>query len=75
MATLGIDVMHIKRRPYIIAVSKDIKFFQCMGTRDKKVEIFMDTIQKLKANYMLRGYKIKIVLFMPTEHSIHAVLS
>ena len=37
MVTLGIDVMYINKRPFILSVSKHIKYFQCMGTRKKKL--------------------------------------
>ena len=46
ITTLGIDVMHINKCSYTLAVSRHIKFFQCMGTRKKSVGTFMGIIQK-----------------------------
>ena len=61
MVTLGIDVMHINKRPFILSVSKQIKYFQCMGTRNKTVKTFMNTIGKMKSDYQLRGFKVKMI--------------
>ena len=61
MVILGIGVIHINIHPFIIAVSKHIKFFQVMRTRDKKVKTFMDVIWKMKSDYILWGFKIKII--------------
>ena len=61
MVTLGIDVMHINKRPFILSVSKHIKYFQCMGTRNKTVKTFINTIGKIKADYQLQGFKVKMI--------------
>ena len=58
---LGIDVLHINKRPYIIAISKHIKYIQCVGTTDKKVDTFLSTIKKFKSNYMIRGFVVKVI--------------
>ena len=59
--TLGLDVMHINSRPFILSVSKHIKYFQCIGTRNKSAKTFLSTIEKMKAEYMVRGFAIKII--------------
>ena len=61
MVTLGIDAIHINIRPFILSVSKHIKYFQCMGTRNKTVKTFMNTIGKMKSDYQLQGFKVKMI--------------
>ena len=61
MVTLGIDVMHTNKRPFILTISKHIKYFQYMGTRNKTAETFMDMLQKMKSDYQLRGFKVKMI--------------
>ena len=51
MVTLGFDVMHINKRPFILSVSKHIKYFQYMGTRNKIVKTFMNTVGKMKSDH------------------------
>ena len=51
--SLGIDVLHINKRPYVIAVSKHIKYIQCLGTQNKNVETFLSTIKRFKSDYMI----------------------
>ena len=58
---LGIDLLHINKRLYIVAISKHIKYIQCIGTTDKKVETFLSTIKKFKSNYMVRGFVVKVI--------------
>ena len=58
---LGIDVMYINKRLFILSVSKYIKYFQCMGTRNKTIKTFMNTIGKMKADYQLQEFKVKIL--------------
>ena len=53
--SLGIDVLHINKRPYVIAVSKHIKYIQCLGTVNKNVETFLSSIKRFKSDYMIRG--------------------
>ena len=59
--SLGIDVLHINKRPYVIAVSKHIKFIQCLGTMNKNVETFLSTIKRFKSDYMIRGFIVKTI--------------
>ena len=61
MVTLGLDVMHINNRPFILSVSKYIKYLQCIGTRNKSVKTFLSTIGKMKAEYMVRGFVLKTI--------------
>ena len=61
MVTLGINVLYFNDCPFIIAVSKHIKFFQCMGTSNKDVTTFLAEIQEMKSDYMLRGFRIKMI--------------
>ena len=51
--SLGIDVLHINKRPYVIAVSKHIKYIQCLGTVNKNVETFLSSIKRFKSDYMI----------------------
>ena len=51
--SLGIDVLHINKRPFVIAVSKYIKYMQCVGTANKNVETFLATIKRFKSDYMI----------------------
>ena len=53
--SLGVDVLHINKRPYIIAISKYIKYIQCLGTTNKNVDTFLSTIKRFKSNYMIWG--------------------
>ena len=68
MVTLCIAILHINNYPFILAVSKHIKFFQCMGTSNKKTTTFLAVIQKMKSDYKYRSY-------MLTEYLNHAKLS
>ena len=61
MVTLGHNVMYINRHPFILSVSKHIKYFQCIGARNKSAKTFLSTIEKMKAEYMVRGFVIKII--------------
>ena len=61
MVTLGLDVMHINKRPFILSVSTHIKYFQCVGTRNKSAKTFLCTIEKMKAEYMVRGFVLKMI--------------
>ena len=61
MVTLGLDVMHINSRPFILSVSKHIKYFQCIGTRNKSPKSFLNAFEKMKAEYLVRGFAIKII--------------
>ena len=65
MVTLGIDVMHINRRPFILSVSKHIKYFQCIGTRNKSPKSFLNAFEKMKAEYMVRGFVLKMIYANP----------
>ena len=51
--TLGIDVLHVNKHPYSIAISKHIKYIQFMGTVNKNTNTFLATIKKFKSNYMI----------------------
>ena len=42
---LGIDVLLINKRQYIIAIFKHIKYIQYVGTTNKKVDTFLFTIK------------------------------
>ena len=46
-----------------------------METRDKKVETFVNTIQKMKADYMLQGFKINMIDADQAFDSCHVELS
>ena len=59
--TLGIDVLHINKRPYIIAMSKHIKYIQCMGTENKNTTNFLSTIKKFESDYMICGFVVKVI--------------
>ena len=61
MVTLGLNVMYINRHPFILLVSKHIKYFQCIGAMNKSAKTFLSTIEKMKAEYMVRGFAIKII--------------
>ena len=61
MVTLGLDVMHINNHPFILSVSKHIKHFQYIGTRNKSIKTFLSTIDKMKAEYMMRGFVLKMI--------------
>ena len=61
MVTLGIYVLHINKRPFIIAMSKHIKYFQCMGTTSKNTDTFLAIIRKFKSDYMIRGFVVKVI--------------
>ena len=61
MVTLGIVLLHINKCPFIITLSKHINFFPCMGTSNKNVTTFLAVIQNIKFDYMLHGFKIKMI--------------
>ena len=53
MVTLGIDVLHINKRPYVITISKHIKYIPCTGTTSKNTDTFLATIKKFKSHHMI----------------------
>ena len=53
--------MHINKRPYVIAVSKHIKYIQCLGTANKNVDSFLAIIKRFKSDYMIRGFVVKTI--------------
>ena len=59
--TLGIDVLYINKRLYIIAISKYIKSIQYTGTANKNTNIFPVTIKKFKSDYMIQGFVVKVM--------------
>ena len=59
--TLEIDVLHVNKRLYIIAISQHIKNIQCMGTANKNTNTFLATIKKFKSDYMIRGFVVKVI--------------
>ena len=59
--SLGIDVLNVNRRPYIIVISKHIKYIQCMETANKNTNTFLATIKKFKSDYMIRGFVVKMI--------------
>ena len=58
---MGINVLHINKRPYIIAISKHIKYIQCLATQNKNVETFLSTIKRFKLDYMIQGFVVKTI--------------
>ena len=48
--TLGINVLHINKCPYIIAIYKQIKYIQCMEIENKNTATFLATIKKFKSD-------------------------
>ena len=58
---LGIDVLHINKCPYVIAISKHIKYIQCLGTTNKNIDTFLSTIKRFKSDYMIRGFMVKVI--------------
>ena len=58
---LGIDVLHVNKRLYIIAISKHIKYIQCMGTTNKNTNTFLAIIKRFKSNYMIQGFVVKVI--------------
>ena len=62
--TLGIDVLHINKRPYVITVSKHIKYIQCVGTTNKNVETFLSTIKRFKSSYISINFHYSNTLLM-----------
>ena len=61
MVTLEIDVLHINKRPYTIAISKHIKYIQCMGTNSKNTDTFLATIKKFKSDYIIQAFVMKMI--------------
>ena len=45
----------------MLSVSKHIKYFQCIGTRNKSPKSFLSAFEKMKAEYMVRGFAIKVI--------------
>ena len=58
---LGVDVLHINNRLFIIGISKHIKYYQCVGIKNKSATTFSNIIRMFKSNYTPRGFKVHIV--------------
>ena len=59
--TLGINVLHINKRQYIITISKHIKYIQCIRPENKSVTTFLATIKKFKVDYMIMDFVVKVI--------------
>ena len=46
---------------HIIAISKHIKYIQCLGTTNKNVDTFLASIKKFKSDYMTWGFVVKTI--------------
>ena len=55
--TLGVDILHINKIPYMVSIAKHIKFMQCLCIRDKTLKVSMKIIKKMKSPYVLREFK------------------
>ena len=51
--TLGVDVLHINGKLFMIGISKHIKFYQCVAIRNKSATTFFKMIKMFKSNYTL----------------------
>ena len=58
---LGIDVLHINKSPYVKAISKYIKYIQCLGTTNRNIDTFLFPIKRFKHDYMIRGFAMKVI--------------
>ena len=53
-----VDVLHINNKLlFIIGISKHIKYYQCVGIKNKSTATFLNMIKLFKSNYGLRGFK------------------
>ena len=59
--TLGVDVLHINGKLFMIGISKHIKYYQCVAIRNKSAKTFFKTIKMFKSDYTLRGFNIVMV--------------
>ena len=53
--SLGVDVMFINKVPYLFAISRHIKFIQCLCIRNQSDNIYVDSIRKMKTVYEMRA--------------------
>ena len=57
--TLSEDIMHVNGVPFFVAISRHIKHIAIVPMKKKNQAIMLTSIDKIKAAYKLRGFKIK----------------
>ena len=57
--TLSADIMHVNGVPFFVVISCHIKHIAIVPTKIKNQETMLTSIDKIKAGYELRGFKIK----------------
>ena len=56
--TLGVDVLHINKVPYIFSTAKHIKFLQSICICNKTLKVYMKTFKRMMALYILSEFKV-----------------
>ena len=56
--SLGVDVLFINKVPYLFAISKHIKFIQCLCIRNQSCNLYIDSIRIMKTVYKMQGFKV-----------------
>ncbi|MFN9902563.1 MAG: hypothetical protein ACK55Z_28035, partial [bacterium] len=60
--TLSVDIMKVTGLPFLMSVSKHIKFGSAGMLRDMKNETILKHFKAIIGAYAIRGFKVTIVL-------------
>ena len=55
---LGVNILFINKVPYLFAISRHIKFIQCLCIWNQSDNIYVDSIRKIKSVYEMRGFNV-----------------
>ena len=58
---LGIDVVHMNGMPFLLSISKHIKFIQIVCLRKLTMKNYLEAIQKMRSGYQLRGFHVRCI--------------
>ena len=56
--SLGVGVLLINKVPYLFAISRHIKFIQCLCIPNQSDNIYVDIIRKMMTMYEVRGFNM-----------------
>ena len=60
--TLGIDIMKVNKLPFLVSISRALKFGTVELVANQKMPTVLGAVKHIHALYTKRGFKIKFVL-------------
>jgi Reverse transcriptase (RNA-dependent DNA polymerase) len=76
--TLAVDIMFINAIPFMVTVSRKLKFGTVHNIPDRQIPTILKSIREVISIYTARGFRVTTILadpeFSPIEHSIPGTL-